>query len=449
MPGVLAPPRRAARPLGRPPAPGQTYQVTAGSRRAQRPALATPVVLACLAAFVTLIYAAVVLGIGALLHETPPSVPLAVLATAIVAVTLEPVRQALHRRLIGSAYDRLADFSSEMTRPLSYDEVCPRMARLLAEATGAASVEVWLVDPGGAEGLAARWPVDAEPADRSARGVHVHDILHGGQRLGRIVRREGGGGGLSPVEQRLLADLLSSAGLALQHVQLTARLHQQIAESSARAEELRESRQRIVATADAARSRLERDIHDGAQQHLVALAVGLRMVRIVAERDPQRLPVLLADQVAAARTAVTTLSDLSVGVYPRSLAEEGVGQALRAATTASPVPVRLVDRTGRRLRSDVEAAVYFCCLEAVQNAVKHADARHIEVLLEDDDDAVRFAVCDDGGGLPAGTPPSGSGLANMRDRIDAAGGVLTVTGRPGAGTSVSGRIPVPADGAGL
>jgi signal transduction histidine kinase len=146
---------------------------------------------------------------------------------------------------------------------------------------------------------------------------------------------------------------------------------------------------------------------------------------------------------------VTTLSDLSLGVYPRSLAEEGVGRALRAATTASPVPVRLVDRTGRRLPSDVEAAVYFCCLEAVQNAVKHADARHIEVLLEDDDDTVRFVVCDDGGGLPAGTPPSGSGLANMRDRIDAAGGVLTVTGRLGAGTSVSGRIPVPANGAGL
>src|SRR3712207_6878451 len=100
-------------------APGQTYRVTAGSRQAQRPALATPMVLACLAAFVTLIYAAVVLGIGALLHETPPSVPLAVLATAILAGPLQPVRQAPPRPPIGSAHDRPPPLSTGMTRPPS------------------------------------------------------------------------------------------------------------------------------------------------------------------------------------------------------------------------------------------------------------------------------------------------------------------------------------------
>ena len=418
--------------------------MTAAARRALRPGVVRVAVPVGVGVIVTLVYAVVVLGLGALLETRPPNLPLAVLATAVVAVTLEPVRQALRRRLIGSAYDRLADFGAAMADPLAPEEVCPRMARLLAEATGADNVEVWLTRPSGGDELAGQWPVDAEPADPSAPGVHVHDIVHGGDLLGRIVRNQGNGAALSPVKHRLVTDLLSSAGLALRHVQLTARLRQRIAESTARSEELRTSRQRIVAAADAARSRLERDIHDGAQQHLVALAVGLRLARTV--QDPQRLAGFLPDLHDAGRAALDTLGDLSQGVYPRALAEDGVGGALCAATTGSPVRVQVTDRSDRRLPRDVEAAVYFCCLEAVQNAVKHAAARHIDVDLDADGAALYFQVRDDGRGLPPGPPP-GSGLANMRDRIDAVGGVLTVAGVAGSGTTVTGRIPVPRAGA--
>lgn len=172
--------------------------------------------------------------------------------------------------------------------------------------------------------------------------------------------------------------------------------------------------------------------------------MGLRLARTV--QDPQRLAGVLPDLHDAARAALGTLGDLSQGVYPRSLAEDGVGGALRAATTGSPVRVQVTDRSGRRLPRDVEAAVYFCCLEAVQNAVKHAAAGHIDVDLDADGAALSFQVRDDGCGLPAGPPP-GSGLAHMRDRIDAVGGVLTVTGVAGAGTTVTGRIPVPRAGA--
>lgn len=405
--------------------------------------MAGPGALAGVAAYVLVVYAVVVLGVGAVLGVDPPSVPLAVVATAVVAVTLEPVRQALHRRFGGSAYDRLAAFGAEMAGAVSPEQVCPRMARLLAEATGARSVEVWLVAGPDRQQPAARWPLDAPPIDPSAAGVHLHEITHRGELLGRVVRREGPGGPLSPVEQRLVADLLSSAGLALRQVVLAERLRRRIAESAARAEQLRASRQRIVATADAARSRLERDVHDGAQQHLVALAVGLRLAQTVADRDPDQLPGQLADLRTAAGAAAATVADLSQGIYPRSLAESGVGTALRAATMVSPVPVHLVDRTTRRPPPDVEAAAYFCCLEAVQNAVKHAAATRIEVQLADDAQSLSLCVRDDGRGLPGGTPPSGSGLANMRDRVDAVGGALTVTGNPGTGTVVAARIPLP------
>jgi signal transduction histidine kinase len=245
------------------------------------------------------------------------------------------------------------------------------------------------------------------------------------------------GGPLRPVEQELRDDLLGQAGLALRQVALTARLRRAIELSEARAEQLRESRQRIVATADAARVRLERDIHDGAQQHLVALAVRLRLVRTVAARDPQRAATQLPAVQEAATMASTTLDELSRGLHPRALAEAGVAAALREASATSAVPVEVLDATTRRYPPAVEAAVYFACLEAVQNAVKHAEAQRITVRLGD---GLEFEVHDDGRGL-ADPPPGGTGLSGMRDRIDAAGGTLTVAGRPGGGTTVAGRVP--------
>ena len=422
--------------------------MTAGGRQNPGSWPSRLAVLAGVAGFVTVVYAVVVIGGAAVTGSRPPSLPLAVLATAIVAVTLEPVRQWLRRRFFGSAYDRLAAFGMEMAGSIPPEEVCPRMARLLAEATASRSVEIWLIDDERRENVAGRWPLDADLADRSLASVRVDDVVHAGELLGRVVRDEGEVGGLSPVEERLIADLLSQAGLALRHVSLTARLRQRIAESTTRAEQLRRSRQRVAATADAERARLERDIHDGAQQHLVALAVRIRLARTVVERQPHKVVDVLAGLRGAAHTALATLLELSQGVYPRALAESGVASALRAATDDSPVPVRISDQTARRLPPEAEAAAYFTCLEAVQNAVKHAAARVIEVRLVDEGQALRFAVQDDGRGLPAGAMPLGSGLASMRDRLDAAGGELTVLSRRGAGTIVRGRIPLAPAGGG-
>jgi len=384
--------------------------------------------------YVAAVYVLVVLGGGALLRATPPGLPLAVVATGVVAVTLEPVRRALRRVFVVSAFDRLAAFGAAMAGAVATEQVGPRMARLLADGTEARRVEVWLRADGDEE-LLAGWP-DADPVDRSAPTVEVHDVRHADELLGRVVRD---GGPLRPVERELRDDLLGQAGLALRQVALTARLRRGIELSAARAEQLRESRQRIVATADAARVRLERDIHDGAQQHLVALAVRLRLARTIAGRDPHRAATQLPALQEVAAAAATTLDELSRGLYPRTLTDAGVAAALREASATSPVPVEVLDAATRRYPGAVEAAAYFTCLEAVQNAVKHAAAHRIVVRLADGGDALQFTVHDDGRGLPS-PPPTGTGLSGMHDRVDAAGGTLAVSGGP-TGTTVTGRIP--------
>ncbi|WP_175551872.1 sensor histidine kinase [Geodermatophilus amargosae] len=399
---------------------------------------------ACLTGYVLAVYWVLVLGGGTLLGSRPPSLPLAVSATAVVAVTFEPVLRILSRRWLTSPYDVLAEFSSQVVGVAATAELAPRMARLVAEATGSRRVEVWLRREDSAdEDLAARWPSNADPIP-SGPGVQRHEVRHAGEAIGHIVRDTGAASArLTPVEQRLLDDLLASAGLALRNLVLTTGLQRHIEQTVERSIELQASRQRIVATSDAARRHLERDIHDGAQQHLVALTVNLSLAATLAGRDPVRAAALVADLRPATEAAVATLEQLSRGVYPRLLAEAGLAEAMRAAWATSPLPVRVVDRTDRRFPAEVESAAYFCCLEAVQNAVKHAQPRSVQVRLVTTDSALCFEVHDDGIGFdPTGALHGGAGLANMRDRVESLGGTVTVDSRPDAGTRVRGRIPI-------
>jgi signal transduction histidine kinase len=391
------------------------------------------VLVACgLTAFVAAVYAVLVLGGGALLGEQPgrPGLVPAIVATALVAVGIEPVRGWLRRHLMATPDDVLAGFAGVATA-----DVCPRTARLLADATGARSTEVRLL-AGGEERTAARWPAAAGPISAPA---HVRDVRHAGETIGRLVLAEGRP--LTPREIHLLDELADRAGPALRNVLLTAEVARRVAEEAARAVELRASRQRIVATADAARMRLERDIHDSAQQHLVALTVRLRLAETVAGTDPERAAGLLGALRPSADAALATLADLAAGIYPRTLVEEGPAAALRAAVTGSAVPVAVTDTTRRRYGSAAESVAYFGSLEAVQNAVKHAGASRVEVALSGGVDALTFTVCDDGHGFAVGMSTSGSGLMGMHDRIESAGGTLVIAST-GAGTTVTGRVPV-------
>jgi signal transduction histidine kinase len=196
-----------------------------------------------------------------------------------------------------------------------------------------------------------------------------------------------------------------------------------------------------VAAATAERRRIERDLHDGAQQHLVALAVGLRLLRDGLPPDSPDLE-LLDELDSGAREAVAELRNLAHGIYPPLLRDAGLAAALRAVASRSPVAVTVVDERPERAAEPVEVAVYFCCLEALQNAAKHAPGAHVTIGLATTDGALSFTVADDGPGFDPATAPHGAGLTNMADRLGAVGGALEIRSTPGGGTEISGRVPV-------
>jgi signal transduction histidine kinase len=255
---------------------------------------------------------------------------------------------------------------------------------------------------------------------------------------------------LTAVEEKLFNGLAAQAGLVLRLAGLRAELQIRHEELKGRADELKASRQRLIALQDAERRRLERDIHDGAQQHLVALAVNLRLAETIAARSPERAAQVLAAQVMAADVAIETLRSLSQGIYPGLLSKEGLVPALRSAVKSSPIPVEIQSEVMTRLPGHVEAAFYFCAMEAVQNAAKHSAATTVHVYLGLAPRGWELRISDDGQGFdvrlkrPLG---AGAGLINMDDRLDAVGGTVTVASRPGAGAEVTAVVPcAPIDG---
>jgi signal transduction histidine kinase len=216
-----------------------------------------------------------------------------------------------------------------------------------------------------------------------------------------------------------------------------------VAQVTSSLREVQDSRARIVASADAERQRIERDLHDGAQQRLVALRIKLELAEEALSEDPGRSRELLHEIGDDTVEALRDVRSLAHGVYPALLIQRGLRDALREAALRSPIPVR-VDAGGiGRYPPEVESAVYFCCMEAMQNAVKHgAGASRITIAIERTEDGrLRFEVDDDGGGFDAAGTPSGRGLANMHDRLAAVGGGLTYRSQVGKGTQVVGIVP--------
>ena len=208
------------------------------------------------------------------------------------------------------------------------------------------------------------------------------------------------------------------------------------------ARSLQASRSRLVAATDRERRRVERDLHDGAQQRLVALGIRLRLAQDLCRTDADAAVAAIAairDEVHAAQSE---LRDLAHGVYPPVLTQHGLAEALRAAADRCPIPVELrADGIGR-VGPETEATVYFCCVEALQNATKHAgDGARVVLTISRDGAGVHFSVHDDGVGFESSGDTTGSGFDNLRDRMGAAGGALVVESAPGRGTTVSGTLP--------
>ena len=202
------------------------------------------------------------------------------------------------------------------------------------------------------------------------------------------------------------------------------------------------SRQRLVTAQDTERRRIERNLHDGAQQDLIALKLKLAAAQGMAEQDPRQTRELLEGLVADVSNAVETLRELARGIYPAVLADLGLVAALEAQAARSPLTVEVHADSVQRFPPEIEAAVYFCCLEALQNAVKHAHATTMVINIEELDSELRFTATDNGRGIDVVKARGGSGIQNMMDRMAALRGSLDLRAQPGGGTEVSGRLPV-------
>jgi signal transduction histidine kinase len=319
------------------------------------------------------------------------------------------------------------------------------MARALAEGTGAARADVW-VRIGDELRAEAVWPSDAErpePLDSDANmegslssTAMWEPVRHLGELLGALSITKKPGESITATEEKLVRDLAAQAGLVMRNVALTEQLMGTI-------EELRASRQRLVTAQDEGRRRIERNLHDGAQQQIVALTVKLRLLGQLVDRDAEKAKSMASDLQSDANDALEQLRDLARGIYPPLLADQGLVAALEAQARKASVPTEVRSDGIGRYPQDTEAAVYFCVLEALNNVAKYSGATRAEVSLAQTDGHLTFAVVDDGAGFDTAATSYGTGVQGMADRLDAIGGALSLVSRRGEGTTVEGRIPVP------
>ena len=368
-----------------------------------------------------------------------------------------------------------SSFASQLNRGVPMNELLLQMVEALRDGFKLDSAELWLCE-GGSLRLAAaepreeRKPIPITPAEetiaanarvssaawakvwlpalleeREQPAMRVAPVSHSGQLFGLVVaERARNGDSLAAEIDVTLEEVARELGVALNKARLDSSLQDSLERLRRQAVELQASRGRLVAAADAERRRIERNLHDGAQQHLVAIAVKVRLLEQLAERDPDRASSLMTQLQDDVRSAIEELRSLAHGIYPPLLSSAGLGQAMSAACRRAPLPADVeADGVGRH-SPEVEAAVYFCCLEALQNAAKYAGPEAAaRVRIWEEAGGLLFEVSDDGAGFQPGPHDEGAGLTNMRDRLGAVGGTLRVESN-GHGTRVHGAVPVSA-----
>jgi signal transduction histidine kinase len=445
--------------------------------------------LAGLTALVIVAYVAVVVALGRSLRDGERSLLLlsmvAALGAAIVSVPLrtklaDAANQAVYGELVAPE-EALRTWGSRLTRAIPLDELLLQLTESLRKSMRLAAAEIYTGGDGRYE-LAAGVPHRDTPplllgdkeqsvvakagvsggtwldvwmpqlAPGKSANTRVAPIAHGGALLGLIVlTRRDDGEQLSDEDDRVLTELARQVALALHNVQLDSALQASLAELQQINIDLQESRLRIVTAGDAERRRLERNLHDGAQQHLVAMAVKLRIVEELIEDDPNEATKVVEELREALKDAIAELRALAHGIFPPLLSSGGLREALPAAASRAALPTTVETAGTGRYTPEIESTVYFCCLEAMQNAGKHAgDDAEIEILVCDDGRTLTFEVADDGAGFdPSPGGAVGHGFVNMTDRLGTVGGRLHVSSSPGAGTKVRGEIPLSMEAAPL
>ncbi len=435
------------------------------------------------AVVVSVIYLVVVLGLGGTPTDSADRqvLGLSMVAAAIAAIGYVPARDRLIRASTNLVYgareapdEVLRTFGNRLTRAITMDELLLQLVESLRKTMALTSAEVYsgtgdvlertvsVPDRGsGSLVLSERErPVLARAGvsgnawagvwlptlldGRAGHQVRITPISHAGELLGLIVvERPSDADVFTEEDDRVLTELARQLGLAFHNVQLDAALQTTLDELRKQADELRASRARIVASGDAERRRVERNLHDGAQQHLVALAVNLRLTRDVVTEDPQGALEMLDLLAESVQETIQELRELAHGIYPPLLVDSGLSEALRAAANRSPLDVGLTCQGIGRYPAEMEAAIYFCCLEALQNAAKHAPGATVQIRVWEDAGGLLFAVSDDGPGFNADAARNGHGFINMADRLGAFGGTVRWESEPGAGTVIRGSMPLP------
>lgn len=445
--------------------------------------LAHTVAIAGLAGVVVASYVLIVVGLGRVPSVRERTIiGLSMVAAAVAAVLYLPTRDrlgALANRIVYGERkppdEVLRTFGTRLSRAIPMDELLLQLAESLRRTLSLDSAEIWT----GSNGVYDRSVTDPERepirlhigekelpvvaragvvgpawlkiwlpalvAGREESMMRVAPISHSGELLGLIVveRREWTDP-FGDENERVLAELARQVALALHNVQLDSALQASLEDLKKHAEDLRRSRERIVATADAERRKIERNLHDGAQQHLVALKVKLRLVKDLSDKDPATARAMLEELSGDVQQTIEELRALSHGIYPKVLADRGLIPALEGAAVRAAIPTSIeANGSVRRHRQEVEAAVYFCVLEALQNAAKHAgDGAFATVSVCEEDGHLRFAVVDNGVGFDQSASTDGAGLTNMTDRLGAIGGSVRWESAPGRGMTVEGRIPI-------
>ncbi|MDX1660076.1 MAG: ATP-binding protein [Nitriliruptorales bacterium] len=389
-----------------------------------------------LATLIASVYVGVVVGVGHVVGRgDDPDLVLSVLATAVVAVLFQPVRQRLRRwanRLVygqrATPYEVLQHFSHSTAA--HGHEALRELAELLGQATGTGvRFEVRTVD--GFETVA-----DTSVANGDG-DAHEALVTHGDEVLGRVTVLPQRGEELTDSNRELVAGIAAGLAVVFRNRQLTSELRATVRERAA-------SRRRLVRSGDEARQMIERSLRVGPEQALASLASDIRSVAAdAAARAPKTAQVLrqLGDD---AHSAIETIRELASGAYPALLSAEGVAEALTVKTSTAPFPVVIDAPDTMRLDPSVESAVYFSVLEALQNAAKYADPETVQIRIDPERNGhLEFEVRDDGVGFDPDDITYGTGLTNMRDRLDTVDGTLEVRSRPGSGTVVRGRIPKP------
>ena len=399
------------------------------------------VIYAILAALLVLIGVAIVWVAGGLFASTFEGGRADLVAGVVIGILFWPLRRVAtrlaDRAVFGgraTPYEVLSAFGDRLAGTYAADDVLQRTATVLGEGIGAARAIVWLQEEGELRSVAtwtrslpedgvARGPSD----DGSSDDLRV-EVRHQGAVLGALSVTMPSNDPMDPMKEKVVRDLAHQAGLLLRNVRLV--------------EDLRASRRRLVAAQDQERRRLERNIHDGAQQQLVALAVKARLARQLTDRDPAKAAELLEQIEGETQTALEDLRDLARGIYPPLLADQGLVAAVQAQARRSPVPVEIRTDGLGRFAPDVEAAAYFSLLESLQNTAKYADATHVTVVLDAAGNELVFDVTDDGRGFDPAATAYGTGLQGIADRLGALDGSLVVESSVGGGTRVTGRLPV-------